>query len=369
MGKKSELPVGGIDYPQKRYYYYIGKRRGLLSAIQTPLGRLGYAEISYAGSMDEVAIGKAEDTVNTQRVSSHFLLIKAKTPVHRNLTVVSQFRILHDSKDESPADTSLSFKNTRFPPTRATGSPFNATLSLESASELFNIAAGYSPGLRMWGVKRWPRLGTFRWTASTKMGMSINNALWEHNAGLEWEKEITPGYSLRTGLAARSMPSCMLSITSPAAEYMETRCRINSLGISVTTNAGKFGTGLLYLSPYTNRIGWNSSITWNGLDISAGLNYYGKSWWNDAIIPVARTDVGHLPGAVLLPAYLKADIAGTYGIAKDRVRLSIAVRNIGRQHRELPNGSIIGPIIITNLRVLIGDRRLNLQHAGYDLNT
>lgn len=112
--------------------------------------------------------------------------------------------------------------------------------------------------------------------------------------------------------------------------------------------------GFACLSPFSYRFGWRKGITWNGLNITATVDCFGESWWEEGLLPVRRTSAPARSDAVRLKPYVTGSVMATYGIWKGRVRFSIAARNIGMRHYEMPLGSIVGPLILTSMRVRLG---------------
>jgi hypothetical protein len=345
-----------FDQLAKRYVYYKGWRRGGQAALQMPIGSLGYADFSYAVTRDEARVGQAADSIGLTILASHFLSAKTKFFIRPALTLVSRLSLAYDQHTYLSADTAPSFAQVEHKPANTVADPVSWSVSLETATRLFNISANIAPGIRLWGEKQISSFGTIRWSASTQKGTSLRREIWEQNAGLEWRKEFAAGYSLNTSLAAKSTPLYPVNAASISFDRYRFSQTFTTLALHITAEAGLLGKGYLVLSPYAHRFGWSSGITWNGLNLKAGVNYSGESWWDNDINPVPHTALQRFPAACHLPAYFKGDIVGAYGLFSDRVRLSIAVKNLGKPHHELPLGSTVGPIIITNVKVLIGYR-------------
>jgi len=108
---------------------------------------------------------------------------------------------------------------------------------------------------------------------------------------------------------------------------------------------GKYIRGSLFGSAYGLNGVIQSEFIVNGLTVGGGISGFSKSRWagDGSQLPLSsHSDKSTLPSRVV------GNVKLTYALFNNHLKMVIAVRDIGGIHRQIPSGSKVGPVVVSN---------------------
>lgn len=109
-----------------------------------------------------------------------------------------------------------------------------------------------------------------------------------------------------------------------------------------------FGKAYGKFSTYGGKVGISRDLPFfKTIYFKGGVDYTLPTFWN-GLEPVAYMDKDE---GQKVGGYVVGNLSLIYKLKNDRLRFSAAVRNIGKKHYELPQGGLVGPVVVTNLEV------------------
>lgn len=116
---------------------------------------------------------------------------------------------------------------------------------------------------------------------------------------------------------------------------------------SIEYGFDRFIQGYIHGSNYLIKGGLSSTFNVRGLTIGGGVQVYSKSFWNVDNRQVSFGD-RRKEGVFALDARFRGSVKMSYGLFNEHLRVAIALRDIGKVKRDLPQGSLVGPVIVSN---------------------
>lgn len=101
-------------------------------------------------------------------------------------------------------------------------------------------------------------------------------------------------------------------------------------------------------SNYLLKGGVTSTFSVRGLKFGGGVQLKSKSYWdtNNNRIPISDR---HEQAVLTMDPTIRGSIRMSYGLFQDHLRVAIAVRDLGKVKKDLPQGSLVGPVIVSNI--------------------
>lgn len=109
----------------------------------------------------------------------------------------------------------------------------------------------------------------------------------------------------------------------------------------------KYATCSFYASNYLFKGRLSSTFKVRGLYFFGALDVRSKSYWDTARGQLAFSQKDESDQT--LNAHVKGTIRMSYALFNNHLRVAVAVRDIGKVVRDVPNGSMVGPVIVSNI--------------------
>lgn len=170
-----------------------------------------------------------------------------------------------------------------------------------------------------------------------------------YETDLTWIK-VTPSNTLKVTGTMKITPAHTYVLSNGYAfrEYHESDYRTIPQ-LTVENNHTLFGRAYGNLSTFGGKFGISRDLPLQDIYFRGQLNVTLPTYWS-GYTPLSYAD-RHSSESKKIEAYVVGNLALTYILPNRNIQLSAAIRNIGKKHIELPNGSIVGPVIVTNMEI------------------
>lgn len=104
----------------------------------------------------------------------------------------------------------------------------------------------------------------------------------------------------------------------------------------------------LYGSNYHLKGGVLSSFSVRGLKLAGGVQIKSKSYWDGDSRLLSFKERDSQSVSVQTPT-VRGTLRMSYALFQDHLRVAIAIRDVGKVKKDLPLGSLVGPVIVSNI--------------------
>jgi hypothetical protein len=170
----------------------------------------------------------------------------------------------------------------------------------------------------------------------------------EFSGEFGWNREFTPMNSSSATVSLKSTPNYKLVEDENiyTKEFEEDFRFIPTLTIN---NDNKIvGRGYLNISNYSGALGWVKEFDFFGLRILGGVEASTPTYWTGLSPETLGTEGDSI---TKIDALILGRLLFSYAIWDDKLRFSLAFNKIGKKHKELPVGSMIGPAFVANIEL------------------